>query len=97
MSSINFPIPLAIMLSNGSRLATPPASAGVQTLQNDGSNEPRWVAAGSTTAFTMLTADPVPAVDGSAWIVYTGTSPNQIVSLKFRLGGVTTTLISVTQ
>ena len=92
-----FPIPLAIMLSNGSRLATPPASSGTFQLNNNGSNEPVWAAAGSTSAITMLTSDPVPAIDGTAWIVYTGTSPTQIVSLKVRLGGVTSTLISITQ
>lgn len=77
-----FPIPLALMLSNGSRLATPPASAGVQTLQNDGSNEPRWVAAGSITGLTVLASDPFPPVEGTAWIVATGTSPTASIQLK---------------
>ena len=95
MSSINFPIPLAIMLSNGSRLATPPATAGVQTLQNDGSNEPRWVAAGSVTGLTMLASDPFPPVEGSAWIVATGTSPEASVVLKCYRDGATHVIASV--
>ncbi len=91
-----FPIPLSIMLSNGSRLATPPASSGVQTLQNDGSNEPRWVAAGSVSGLQVLIADPIAPVDDTAWIVKSGTSPSQTISLKCRIDGVTVTIASVT-
>ncbi len=91
-----FPIPLAIMLSNGSRLATPPASAGVQTLQNDGSNEPRWVAAGSVAGMQLLTSDPVPAVDDTVWAVREGTSPSMTVAIRARISGVTVTIASTT-
>lgn len=90
MSNIQFPIPLAIMLSNGSRLATPnPATAGVQTLQNDGSNEPRWVAAGSITGLTMLASDPFPPVEGSVWAIGTGTTPSAKIEIRgYRDGAV---------
>ncbi len=91
-----FPIPLAIMLSNGSRLATPPTSAGVQTLQNDGTNEPRWVVAGSVSALVVLASDPFPPVEGSAWIVATGTSPTATISLKAYRDGAAHTIASVT-
>jgi hypothetical protein len=44
----------------------------------------------------VLSADPVSPVQGQVWILLTGTSPTRVASLKFRDGGVTYTLVSVT-
>jgi hypothetical protein len=91
-----FPIPLAIMLSNGSRLATPPASSGTFQLNNNGSNEPIWAAAGSVSTLQILSSDPIPAVDGTVWVSAIGTSPSQVIALKARIDGATVVIASVT-
>jgi hypothetical protein len=91
-----FPIPLAIMLSNGSRLATPPASSGTFVLNNNGSNEPVWAAAGTVAGMQLLTTDPIPAVDDTVWAVREGTSPSMTVAIRARIAGVTVTIASTT-
>jgi hypothetical protein len=94
MATVNSPV--AIQLTNGQRLPTPdPAVDGVQTLQNDGVNEPRWVAAGSIEALTMLAADPFPLVDGAVWIRRTGTSPTQNVALRGCTGSTAYDIIAI--
>jgi hypothetical protein len=90
-------IPVAIQLANGRTLPTPdPATDGVQTIQNDGTNEPRWVAAGASTGIQVLTSDPFPPVDGTAWVVVTGVSPAASMALKARTSGTTHVIASIT-
>ncbi len=82
-----FPIPLAIMLSNGSRLATPPATSGTFVLNNNGSNEPVWAAASAVSGLTVLASDPFPPIEGTAWIRATGTTPTASIQLRVYRDG----------
>lgn len=45
----------------------------------------------------LLTADPGAPANDTWWAVRVGTSPTQDVSVKARIGGVTTTIAEVTQ
>ena len=44
----------------------------------------------------ILSADPASPLDGTWWVVQSGTSPNMTVAMKFRMFGSTWTLSSVT-
>ncbi len=92
-----FPIPLAIMLSNGSRLATPPATSGTFTLNSNGSNEPIWAAAGSVSTLQVLDANPLPLVEGTVWVVKSGTSPSQQIILRGYIDGSLVDIATVTR
>jgi hypothetical protein len=48
-------------------------------------------------ALPLLTADPASPVNDTWWAVRTGSSPTQTVSIKVRIGGVTSTVASITQ
>lgn len=90
--------PVAIQLTNGQTLATPdPDVDGTQVLQNNGTNRPKWVAAGSTTAVQLLVADPATPVDDTVWFVREGNSPSQTVAVRARISGTTVTIASITR
>ena len=92
-----FPIPLAIMLSNGSRLATPPATSGTFVLNSNGSNEPIWAAEGSVSNLQVLDANPFPLVEGTVWVVKSGTSPTQQIMLRGYIDGALVDIATVTR
>ncbi len=79
---------------------TNPIQASVftdSTLTGNGSSaDPLSVVGGGNTILGVLTSDPSSPDDDTAWIVRTGTSPGDAVSLKVRVNGVTYELAGVT-
>jgi hypothetical protein len=93
----------AAPLANGYRLFAEDDGSGNTQLKVRFETGPSQVLAtmggsgGSSGTSTVLTADPVAPADDTFWVVRTGTSPTQLISVKARINGTTVTLAEIEQ
>ncbi len=66
------------------------------TIQVNGSNQLEVIGSAGASSLTVLTADPVSPTNDTAWIVRSGTSPGDSVTLKVRIAGATYELAGIT-